>query len=361
MTERLRIGWFFQDLNPGGGQRVCKEVSKILARRGHIVTIVVPKGRAKNASIEGVKIVEAGVKSANPAMSIVASLPFMYFALGRQDVVISSMPFMGILNALKTNIRLKYHWLQSDDLALFSDRSLIKSEIALKMYFQSVKASYHLPVKYWTNSNWTREKFNRFSDKEVRIVNCGVNQSIFSPGDLSESDEITIGAVGRRVKFKGLEDIVASLNILADKGIKFNLRVFSKDRLELLRTSFKAEIISPPDDYALAEEYRKCSVFVSASWHEGFYLPSLEAMSCGAPIVTTDSGGCREYAVHGENCLMVPPKKPELLAEAIQRMLNDKEMRMRMRKAGIETASKFSWENCVNRIEDNIASDMERK
>ena len=53
-----------------------------------------------------------------------------------------------------------------------------------------------------------------------------------------------------------------------------------------------------------AEVYNDTRVFVQASYHEGFGLTAIEAMGCGAALVTTDCGGSRDYAVPGETAVV---------------------------------------------------------
>ena len=62
------------------------------------------------------------------------------------------------------------------------------------------------------------------------------------------------------------------------------------------------------DQAALGREYDAARVFAVGSWFEGFCQPGLEALACGTPLVTTDNGGCREYAIDGETALVVPPR-----------------------------------------------------
>ena len=356
-----RIGWFYQDLNPGGGQRVCREISRRLARRGNEVTVVVPSGRARGAKIEGVKIIESGPRIANPAASIIASLPFMLADIGRQDVIISSMPLMAFVNAARIDARLHCHWIHSDDLNLFDDRALIRYRWALELYKISVRASFRLPLKFWCNSRWTRERFQLNSPQPAEIVTPGVDQNIFKPIQRAGDRLPLIGVMGRRVKMKGTAEALEALNIIFGKGFQFILRVFTQEKLSLEKAEFPLEIVSPPDDRALADMLAECSLFVSASWHEGFYLPALEAMACGVPVVTTDSGGVREYAVEGKNCLMTPPKNPRKLAEAVEKMLLNSELSFKLAEEGIRTASKFSWDSSVDKIENIIFASLEKR
>jgi glycosyltransferase involved in cell wall biosynthesis len=74
----------------------------------------------------------------------------------------------------------------------------------------------------------------------------------------------------------------------------------------------------------------------------------IEAAACGRPIVTTDTPGCRETVDHGINGLLVPPRAPTALAEALRRLAHDPELRNRMGRLGRQRAeAEFSIERVV--------------
>jgi glycosyltransferase involved in cell wall biosynthesis len=77
-------------------------------------------------------------------------------------------------------------------------------------------------------------------------------------------------------------------------------------------------------------------------WEEPWGLVPLEAMAVGRPVVATGTGGSREYLRDGLNCLIYQPRDDaEALASAIRRLAGDEELRSRVRRAGIETASRY--------------------
>lgn len=95
----------------------------------------------------------------------------------------------------------------------------------------------------------------------------------------------------------------------------------------------------------LADEvYNQAKVFVQASHHEGFGLTALEAMACGAALVTTDCGGSRDYAVPDETALVVPAGDAELLAKRVEQVIDDNALRFALVEHGTQSVHKFDWE-----------------
>ncbi|HMF07917.1 MAG TPA: glycosyltransferase family 1 protein [Thermoanaerobaculia bacterium] len=96
-----------------------------------------------------------------------------------------------------------------------------------------------------------------------------------------------------------------------------------------------------PHDLA-GDLYRGAEVFVYPSLCEGFGLPVLEAMACGVPVVASTAAALVE--VGGDAALYADPRDPEAIAVRIERLLDDAELRDRLRRAGPERAAVFSWD-----------------
>ena len=103
-------------------------------------------------------------------------------------------------------------------------------------------------------------------------------------------------------------------------------------------------------DDSLAILYRLASVFVFPSQYEGFGLPPLEAMACGAPVVTSNVSSLPE--VTGDAAVLVEPTEVESIVEGMRRVLSDPVLAARMREQGFARARAFSWERSVARIHD---------
>jgi glycosyltransferase involved in cell wall biosynthesis len=91
--------------------------------------------------------------------------------------------------------------------------------------------------------------------------------------------------------------------------------------------------------------YARAAVVACPSRREGFGVACLEAMAHARPVVATDVGGLRDLVVDGETGLVVPPRRPDALRAALERLLGDEELRRRLGAAGRERArERFSWD-----------------
>ena len=97
--------------------------------------------------------------------------------------------------------------------------------------------------------------------------------------------------------------------------------------------------------------YNSTSIFVSASRLEGFGLPALEAMACGAALVATASGGSADYALHEETALVCESEDSEGLANHIIRLLRNDDERIRLARAGHAYVQRYDWSNAGAQME----------
>jgi len=101
--------------------------------------------------------------------------------------------------------------------------------------------------------------------------------------------------------------------------------------------------------------YNLCQLFVFPSWYEGFGLPALEAMRCGAPVIGANTSSLPE--VIGLNEALFDPYSDEAIARMLERGLTDEVFHQTLLEHGKKQACKFSWDDSVRRA---IAA-MERK
>ncbi|WMW81066.1 glycosyltransferase [Undibacterium cyanobacteriorum] len=95
-------------------------------------------------------------------------------------------------------------------------------------------------------------------------------------------------------------------------------------------------------DQDLPKLYHACKLFVFPSWHEGFGLPALEAMSCGAPVIAANTSSLPEVVEWSE--AMFDPRDIYAMRAKMQQALEDATFREQLVKSGLVQAKKFSWD-----------------
>ena len=110
-------------------------------------------------------------------------------------------------------------------------------------------------------------------------------------------------------------------------------------------------IINPPQ-IEIANSLRKSDIYVCASMYESFCLPVLEAMTCGAAVITTNNGGNADFVKDHENALNIQKGNINDICEKIKILINNTKLRNKIAKNGIETSKRYSWDKVIDEIEE---------
>ena len=138
--------------------------------------------------------------------------------------------------------------------------------------------------------------------------------------------------VGNMSPNKNVACLTAALAILEKRGRPLRVAHVGRDDVGLLARSVRKAALQHPveslgslSDPALVAAYRGAIFMISASTHEGFCLPILEAQSCGTPVICSDIPVLREVA--GEAAVFCDPANPEMLADSVDRLRGDAALR----------------------------------
>ncbi|TVY01126.1 glycosyltransferase family 4 protein [Cohnella terricola] len=122
-----------------------------------------------------------------------------------------------------------------------------------------------------------------------------------------------------------------------------NPKVFgSSDPLDLSDYRYLGYV----NDSELRALYESADCFIYPSYYEGFGLPPLEAMASGCPVIVSDAASLPE--VCGDAALYCDPHSPKNIAEKIRQLMNDPDLRDKLRTKGLKRAKQFTWEKCAS-------------
>jgi glycosyltransferase involved in cell wall biosynthesis len=185
------------------------------------------------------------------------------------------------------------------------------------------------------------------------IVPGAVDTSRFTPGPGDHAGPVRLFYHGRVDRRKGVLDFIDALGLMRGQGVPFEAVISgigpdvdsSKARAAELNFS-EAEIrFTGYADYdTVPDLYRHADVFVSPTYAEGFSNTILEAMAAGLAVVSTHSVGVSDCLRDGENGLMVQPGDVPALAQALTRVIEDRTLRERLARDGLEECRRvYSW------------------
>ncbi|MDI6840582.1 MAG: glycosyltransferase family 4 protein [bacterium] len=206
------------------------------------------------------------------------------------------------------------------------------------------------------------------------IIPNGVDTKRFSPevDGLEKFRQVSSEAghnilfIGRFEPRKGLKYLIQAFQIVRQEFHDSKLIVVGKGWLSKIKNQnakikniYFEGFISPE---ILPRYYTSCDVFCSpAIGMESFGIVLLEAMASGKPVVATNIPGYREVITNGLNGILVEPKNPKSIADAIIGIFKNNELRTRLAKEGREAALRYSWDKVTRKIEQFYYEIAEKK
>jgi glycosyltransferase involved in cell wall biosynthesis len=179
--------------------------------------------------------------------------------------------------------------------------------------------------------------------RRIRVIPNCIDVEVFHPNESLKMDNLLL-YVGRLDSKKGLLTLLEALNYLKTRAWLVVIGPpsrpwFFKKILSLIEKINRKNIhlvtyLGARSPEELVKWYQRATVFVCPSLSESFGIVNLEALSCGTPVVATDVGGTSEVVKHGENGILVPPNNAIRLAEGIQYLLDNENVRRKFGENG---------------------------
>jgi glycosyltransferase involved in cell wall biosynthesis len=216
----------------------------------------------------------------------------------------------------------------------------------------AVDATYRLPLRKIVISTWLRDVMRERFDSEAEILVTPVDPALFHTVPVTvQTSRPRVLMLHHEYAWKGTADGFAAVARVKGRIPALHLVGFgvSAPRGPAAYDEFHANL---PQD-RLADLYSGCEIYLCPSWDEGLGMPPMEAMACGAALVTYDNGGCRDYARDGETALVARRRDVADLSAKLERVAADPALRARLAAAGSEfVRGAFEWGRAVRRLEE---------
>ena len=198
----------------------------------------------------------------------------------------------------------------------------------------------------------------------IATIPCGVDTDLFTPGDRAEArrrlgldDRPVLLWVGRIAPIKGLDTLLDTVARLREAGRAMRLLVVGGEadeptnghetslrrRIEALGLGESVRFVGPQPQSVLPLYYAAADVTVLPSYYESFGMVALEAMACGSPVIASRVGGLVTTVRDGVTGFLVPDGDVEALAERIESLVGDPELRWRLGREGVRWAAQHRW------------------
>ena len=200
------------------------------------------------------------------------------------------------------------------------------------------------------------------SKKEIVLIKGGSGVNLDKYKNLKKKNNKTVLMVSRIVANKGINEFLNSAKILKKKYPDWKFIIvggldykspdsINKNFLNKFRKKNIVRIFDYKSD--ILNYYKNAEIFCLPSYREGMPKTVLEASSCGLPVVTTDTIGCRDSIVNNFTGLLCKPFDPNDLAKKIEILIKDKNLRKKLGKNGKKYAkSNFAINSVTNKIFD---------
>jgi glycosyltransferase involved in cell wall biosynthesis len=154
---------------------------------------------------------------------------------------------------------------------------------------------------------------------------------------------------------KDIPTLISAASVVCGKNTKVKFLVVG-DGVDRQKLEKQIETLNLSDTVKIIREmpispgyFKACDIFVLPSLYEGFGIVFLEAMSAGLPIISTTAPAIPEAV--GDAGILVPPRKPEVLAEKILQVINDDRLCKDLIERGLKRVKNYDWDDLITKYE----------
>jgi glycosyltransferase involved in cell wall biosynthesis len=337
-------------------------------KKGHKVTIITRGSiaKTKKENIEGINIIKApfipiypfyihlhGVFVNKIIKSMESKFDILHIHSPLTPIIKTSIPIIATIHTpMLTDTRTRFN--EARDI-----HSRIEKFMGRYVSYYIEKALIERAEIITTVANSVVNELREYgiNTNNIKVLGNGVDEKLFSPSKKKNKDKYIL-YTGRLDYRKGLFDLIESSKYIlkTNKDISFviigkgALKNKLQKKVEKIGIQKNFKFLGFVNQEKLIELYQNATLYVLPSHYEGLPTVLLEAMSCGLPVVATSVSGNLDVIKSGKNGILVPPKSPLKLANAVLKLLDDEETKINLGKNARRTIEdNYTW----NIITDN--------
>lgn len=219
--------------------------------------------------------------------------------------------------------------------------------------YETALASYALisDMKRFTKTEWTRSEVKKFTGVDSSIIGISINTDLFRPRPRLEPDYPTrplrVAAMVRPGSSYRAPELTMKLLQKVMKHYKRRVEIvifgIEKTNPEFthLPNNFPMVVAGILNQKQVARLLNEIDIFIDVSSHQAMGLTALEAMACGKAVIVPENGGAVEFAHHEINSLVVDTTSFEQCWGAMQRLIEDDDLRMRLQRQALIDVSQY--------------------
>jgi glycosyltransferase involved in cell wall biosynthesis len=217
-----------------------------------------------------------------------------------------------------------------------------------------VDQTWRAPLQKIVVSQWLFDLGKTLGATNVAYIPNAIDHERYKIAVPPEERSKRVGMLFSHEPFKGSRDGIAAIEIAKKRHPDLTAVLFGTGRQAKWIPNWIQYHRNPDQEYIVSEIYNRSSVFLSASWAEGFALPPAEAACCGCAVVATNSGGIADFIEDGRTGLLSAPKDPATLGKNLCHLLDDDALRLRLAEAARQRLSAFTWKRSAEMLESVI-------
>lgn len=261
------------------------------------------------------------------------------------DVVIAT-EWRSAFDCYKIKARKYIYFVQSIESRFFFNKDSLLAYVA--------DTSYELPFEFITEASWIRNYLWEKYEKHSLLILNGIDKSVFcASGDaIRKRDKKKTRFLVEGSVTNWLKNVPRTIELCVRAGAEEIWLVTPDDVADYPGVS---RVFSRVPISQMPMIYRSCDVLVKLSLVEGMFGPPLEMFHCGGTAITYDIEGSEEYLRNDYNAIVVPKNSEEMVIEAIQELIVDRDKLNRLKANAIITADEWrNWETSSNQFFESV-------